>query len=822
MASQVSRNFFAWSAVTLVLAALAGSNAASGQTGTKLFNGWTITPAGSMIPLDHLEAVVHDPEPGNPAGGMASDLPLKMIVSPDGKVLLAACAGYNNTGLAVIELASKKVVQFFPLPHVWNGLAFSSDAKRVFLAGGSSGMIHVFNYENGKLTLGTAAKPVDKTRGVFVAGIAVDAKSGKVYAANEANHEIWILDSQKLKLETSIPVGQHPHSCIFGGDGEHLYVSNWGSRTMSIINTATGQRVRDQAVGVRPNDMAVSPDGRLFVACSGDNTVHVIQTQSLERTEAGASPKRRPPEGAREILATSLYPSAPEGSMPDAVAVAPDGKTLYVANADNNDVMVVDISQPGASRIAGFIPVGWYPTAVAVSPDSNTLFAANGKGLSGRPSYPPRVPRKAEHGVAFDHPGKTLEGSIAVIPRPDAAALGRYTQQVKQNSPYTPQTIRRAAGKSDCCIPDKTGGDCPIKYVLYVIKENRTYDQVFGDFKDAQGRAAGNGDPTLVLYGENVTPNHHQLARDYVLLDNFYCNGEVSVDGHDWCDGAIVTDFKQRAWIMSYSNHGTLPGNDEMSTPAAGYLWDHCRRNGVSFKCYGEGAGRVPKESRGTWKGGRDMDRIEGWIADLRAAEKEGELPQLAVMSLGEDHTVGTALGRPTPEACVGSNDVALGKIAAAASRSRFWKEMAIFVVEDDAQNGPDHVDCHRTVALVISPWARRGAVDSTPYTQVGMVRTIELILGLPPMTQYDAAATPMFGCFQKQPQAVAYQPQRPKVDLNAVNGLDAYGWKISAKMDFDDYDRVDEDQLNRILWSVAKGPQTPYPPIVRRAVFGP
>ena len=504
------------------------------------------------------------------------------------------------------------------------------------------------------------------------------------------------------------------------------------------------------------------------------------------------------------------------------MAVAPDGKTLYVANADNNDVMVVDISDPRESRIAGFIPVGWYPTALAVSPDSGTLLAANGKGLRSRASYPPQVPRKAFYGVAFDHPGKLLEGSIAAIPRPDAAALGRYTLQVKQNSPYTPQTMHRAAVKSDCCIPDKTGGDCPIKYVLYIIKENRTYDQVLGDFKDAQGRPAGNGDPALVMYGEKVTPNHHQLARDYVLLDNFYCNGEVSVDGHDWCDGAIVTDFKQRSWIMSYSHHGTLPGNDEMGTPAAGYLWDHCRRNGVSFKCYGEGTARVPKDNRGTWKSGRDMDRADGWIADLRAAEKQGELPQLAVMSLGEDHTVGTSPGRPTPEAAVGSNDVALGKIVEAASHSRFWKEMAIFVVEDDAQNGPDHVDCHRTVALVISPWARRGAIDSTPYTQVGMVRTIELILGLPPMTQYDAAATPMFGCFQKQPQAVAYQPQRPKVDLNAVNDFDAFGSNISAKMDFDDYDRVDEDQLNRILWAVAKGAEQPYPPIVRRAVVGP
>jgi YVTN family beta-propeller protein len=820
MPSPISRNVFTWSAATLIFAALAGGNAASAQTATKLFNGWSITPAGTMIPLDHLEAVVQDPGFVKPVGGMTSDLPLKMIVSPDGKLLLAACAGYNNTGLAAIDLAAKKVVQFCPLPQVWNGLAFSRDGKRVFLAGGGSGTIHVFQYQGGKLTPGKALKPAPDARHVFLAGIAVHPGKGTLYVANEANHEVWVVDPESAAC-TAVPVGLHPHSCVFGADGRHLYVSNWGSRSVSVIDTQSRERLRDQAVGIRPNDMALAADGRLFVACSGDNTVHVIQTQTLEKTEAEASPKRRPPEGAREILATALYPAAPEGSTPDAVAVAPDGKTLYVANADNNDVMLVDISTPGESRIAGFIPVGWYPTALAVSPDSGTLLAANGKGLGSHPNFPPRVPRESTHGVAFDHPGKLLEGSIAAIVRPDAAALGRYTRQVKQNSPYTPETMHRAVTKSDCCIPDKTGGECPIKYVLYIIKENRTYDQVLGDLKDAQGHKLGNGDPGLVLYGENVTPNHHQLARDYVLLDNFYCNGEVSVDGHDWCDGAIVTDFKQRSWIMSYSRHGKLPGNEEMGTPAAGYLWDQCRRHGVSFKCYGEGAARVPKENRGTWRLGRDMDRVEGWIGDLRAAEKEGELPQLAVMSLGEDHTVGTSPGRPTPEAAVGSNDLALGKIVEAASRRRFWKEMAIFVVEDDAQNGPDHVDCHRTVALVISPWARRGAIASTPYTQAGMIRTMELILGLPPLTQYDAAATPMFACFQQRPQVVAYQPQTPKVDLKAVNAWDAFGWEASSKMDFDDYDRVDEDQLNRILWRVAKGPEKPYPPIVRRAMVG-
>jgi YVTN family beta-propeller protein len=792
---------------------------ASGHANDKLWNGWGMTPSGQIVPLSNLANLV--PGAAAPASPMSSDLPLRLVVSLDGKFLLAACGGYNHTGVAVLSLAERRVTRFYPLPEVFNGLAFSNNGQRVFVCGGDSGVLHVFKYEKGELTAGEPVKPDSQAQDVFLAGIAVHPASGKLYVCNEAAHEVWVVDPDSLLCEASIHVEMYPHSCAFGGDRRHLYVSNWGSRSVSVIDTQKGRKVRDIGVGIRPNEMALAADGRLFVVCAGDNTVHVIQTRTLQAAQSDASPEKRLPEETREILSTSLYPASPEGSTPDAVAVSPDGKTLYVANADNNNVMVVDIRDPRESRIAGFIPVGWYPTALAVTPDNGTLLVANGKGVQSRPSA---VSGKASEthrgrGVPFLHPGRLLEGSVAFIPRPDDAALARYWVQAAKNSPYTPNTLREAVVASHSCIPDQVGAECPIKYVLYVIKENRTYDQVLGDFTNAQGRPAGNSDPKLVMYGENVTPNQHQLARDYVLLDNFYCNGEVSVDGHDWCDAAMVTDFKQRSWILSYSQHGKLPGNDELRVPAAGYLWDHCRRHGLSFKCYGEGAGRVPAANRGTWSGKRDTERADGWIADLHAAETRGMLPRFAVMSLGENHTFGTAPGAFTPDACVGSNDLALAKIVEAASRSRFWKEMAIFVVEDDPQNGPDHVDCHRTVALVVSPWVRRGEVDSTFYTQVSMVRTIELILGLPPMTQYDAAAMPMFACFQNRPEAVVYHPLQPKVDLKAVNKPNAFGAKISAQMDFDDYDRAPEDQLNRILWAVAKGADVPYPPTVRRAL---
>ena len=292
------------------------------------------------------------------------------------------------------------------------------------------------------------------------------------------------------------------------------------------------------------------------------------------------------------------------------------------------------------------------------------------------------------------------------------------------------------------------------------------------------------------------------------------------MDGHSWCQAAIATDHKQRTWMASYSQHGIVPGNDEMDTPAAGYLWDLCRRNGVSYRNYGEGAKRVPTANRGTWPNGRDMDKVQGWIDDLHAAERTGDLPRFAIMSLGENHTRGTTPGAFTPEACVASNDLGVGRIVEAASHSKFWNQMAIFIIEDDAQNGPDHVDAHRTVGLVISPYCKRGVVDSTLYTTASMIRTMELILGLPPLTQFDAGATPMFNSFQKTCQATPFAVVKPTVNLLAQNTPKSPFAKESAKMNFREYDLAPEDQLNRILWYAARGTDAPYPTPIHRMVF--
>ena len=778
-----------------------------------LHNGWGVTPAGRQVKI--------------------SDMALKMIVSPDRRTLVAVSAGFNHTGVTLLDLKTKEVTQFHPLKECFNGLAFSRGGNRLFVSGGDTGNIYVFTYRDDSATPGPAVRPAE-AKTVFLAGIAVHPKTGKLYVCNEANHEVWVLNAESLARETTIATGAHPHSCLFGGDGKHLYVSNWGARTVSVINADTNERVRDVTVGIRPNDMALARDGRLFVACAGDNTVHVITTNQLEKLGEPASTARRLWEGTREIISTSLYPQSLEGSTPVSVAVSPDDRALFVANADNNNVMVVDISNrlvdeargrgEAISIVNGFIPVGWYPTAVAVSPDNNTLFVANGKGLASRANYPAQRenPNRPFNSVAFDFIGRTLEGSLAVIDRPNTQQMAGYTTQVRRNTPYTPASLHRAPIASHSAIPEKVGDPCPIKYVLYVIKENRTYDQMLGDLKDAAGRPLGNGDPELAIFGENITPNHHQLAREYVLLDNLYSNSEVSADGHSWCDAAIATDFNQRSWILSYSKHGRLPGNEEMENPANGYLWDLCRRHGVTFKNYGEGAQRVPAENRGNWGDWhdyRDTDLVKNWIADLAKAEQTGVLPRFAIMSLGEDHTYGTQAGKWSPNACVGSNDLALAQIVAAASRSKFWKEMAIFVIEDDTQNGPDHVDAHRTVGFVISPYAKRGFVDSTLYTTASMIRTMELILGLPPLTQYDAGATPMFNAFQREAVLTPYTVLAPKVDLMEKNTERSPFSKKSAQMNFKEYDRAPEDELNRILWFVAKG-EKPYPAPIHRALF--
>jgi len=384
-------------------------------------------------------------------------------------------------------------------------------------------------------------------------------------------------------------------------------------------------------------------------------------------------------------------------------------------------------------------------------------------------------------------------------------------------------------------IPARVGDPSPIRYCVYIVKENRTYDQVFGDIPE------GNGEPALCLFPEEVTPNHHALAREFVLLDNFYVDAEVSADGHEWSMGAYASDFVEKTWPLSYRGNRRVPypaeGALEIARPANGYIWDRAAAKGLSYRSYGEfiknGAtpddpstttvpnlvGHFDPKFRGYDLNYPDVRRADRFLEELAGFERSGDLPQLIVLRLPNDHTAGTRPGGLTVTAMVADNDLALGRVVEGLSKSKFWPNMAIFVVEDDAQNGSDHVDAHRTVALAIGPHIKKHAVDSTMYSTSSMLRTMELILGLEPMTQFDAAARPMAAAFAPTPDLAPYAHRPARVPLDARNDRNAFGAEASLKLDLDEAeDRADDLVFNEIIWKAVKGPRSPMPPPVRSA----
>jgi len=519
----------------------------------------------------------------------------------------------------------------------------------------------------------------------------------------------------------------------------------------------------------------------------------------------------------------ALSPKAPAGSTPNSLSLSPDGKTLFVANADNNTVAVVDVEKRGKSEVEGFVPTGWYPTLVRATPDGKRLLIGSGKGVGTGPNKVKRPIDEIDPKVSFLHHGHNLNGLVSFVDIPNAKKLSAYTKQVYENTPYKDALLESAEVPGDTVIPVKVGQRSPIEHVLYIMKENRTYDQVFGDLKQ------GNGDPSLTLFGRDVTPNQHALAEQFVLLDNLYCSGEVSQDGQPWTTSAYVNEFTQRSWTLSYSQHGDTNKSAGIGAQATPYIWELAAQKGLTVKTFGMGNRRGIKETRserfdlpsGETRRIRERDylRAERFVAEFKEMDRTGKVPNFMMMGLGENHTNGTAPGAYTPKAMVASNDVAVGMIVEAISKSKAWSKFAIFIIEDDAQNGSDHVDSHRTVGLVLSPYVKRKHVDSSMYSTVSMLRTIELLLGLPPMTQHDAAAAPMVGSFMAKPDLTTFTAVPARIDLMTKNPPNAYGAAQSAKMDWSDYDRVDEDTLNRILWHSIKGENVPMPAPVRRAL---
>jgi YVTN family beta-propeller protein len=621
---------------------------------------------------------------------------------------------------------------------------------------------------------------------------------------------------QELKLEDAA------YTCMLSSNKKELYISVWGAKKVVIYNIASQKITTEINVGENPNELLLSKNGKfLFVANAGDNSVSVIDIKEKKEIE---------------VLNAALYPNAPTGSATNGIALSEDEKTLYIANADNNCLAVFDCSNPGNSTSKGFIPTGWYPTNVKVI--GKKIFVSNGKGFSSFSNVKGPNPTKKTQKVNYqmgeveknesktEYIGGLMKGTMSIIDEPNAIQLANYSKTVYTNTPYTKESETTSKGEAGNPIPMKVGDASPIKYVFYIVKENRTYDQVLGDVKE------GNGDTSLVLFGEKYTPNQHKLTKEFVLLDNFYVDGEVSADGHNWSLAANANDYLEKTWPTNYGGRGgkyDAEGNRNIASPDRGFIWDYCKRANISYRTYGEFAddykANIPILENHfcpyytSWdEKVRDTTRFNQWRKEFDSLYAAGAVPQFNSLRFINDHTEGLSLGRPTPFVHVADNDWAVGMFVEYLSHHPIWKETAIFILEDDAQNGPDHVDAHRSTAYVAGGFVKRNFVDHTMYSTSGMLRTIELILGLPPMSQYDAAAEPMWRCFSSTYNAMPFTSVAANIDLNEKNVKNNASAKLSATFDFSKEDRVPDLVFSNVIWKAVKGEQSVMPAPVRSA----
>lgn len=783
-----------------------------------LHNLWPIRPVGRQVPL--------------------GEFPVAAAVDPDGRRVAILHAGDGGHEVRIVDIASGTVVAGAPVREAYCGVAFSADGRSVVCSGASEGVLHVFTLSGSVLAPSRDVRVFPAGDPGVVAGFALsrDGRSALVAVAFDSRVIRVDLATGAVAWTTQVgaPRGAVERSRDPGAPNDVLeghqlledadplnvawdersgraYVSLWGKSSVAVIDAAGGRVLANWDTGLHPNELLVSPDGRLFVSNGGQNSVTVLDARDGRPTE---------------VLCSAASPGDPPGSTPDSLALAPDGLKLYVANAYTNSVAVFDVSAAGASRPLGFIPTGWFPTSVRVTPDGRSLLVVSARGLTAKSNG--GKDRRWE-GIA-----RLYKGSLGIVALPEGEAYGKALSEWTAIA----QRCRPAATAAPAAnnpIP-AAGGASPIRYVVYIIKENRTYDQVLGDMP------AGNGDPAICLFPEKVTPNIHAIARQFVLLDNFFANAEVSASGHEWSMAGYSSEFVEKSWPVNYGHldkNSNVPypaeGHYAAALPQLGYLWDRAAAAGVTYRSYGEFAveesdpnapivsnlpalkGHMDPKYKGWDIGYRDRDRASEFISELRRCEAAGEMPRLQILRLPQDHTAGARKGSWTPEAMVADNDEALGRIVDALSHSRFWPQLAVFVVEDDAQSGPDHVDAHRTEALVAGPFVRRGVVDSTPYTTCSMVRTIELILGLSPMSQFDAAATPMFASFRPEPDLAPFSALAARIDTEARNTKSGKEASLSARFDFTAEDRVDDQVFNRVIWATVRGAE-PMPAPVHAA----
>ncbi|MEI2723718.1 MAG: bifunctional YncE family protein/alkaline phosphatase family protein [Verrucomicrobiota bacterium] len=778
--------------------------------------------------------------------------PVDLVLSPDGETLYVK----DNRGLVVIDVPAWKIRQELKFPAgagSTHGIVVTRDGTRVLVTTAQNTMWEARRDQANKLEWGRkfALPGPGGTGNSQPGGIALTTDEKRAYVCLSRNNSLGIVDLESGVLSKELPVGVAPFDVAIQAEGKTAFVSNWGGRhpkagektskssgtdtlvdertvaasgTVSVVDLDQGREIAQITTGLHPSDLELSVDQRtLYVANANSDTVSIIDTKSRRVVES---------------VLVRPDPTLPFGSAPNALTLDQDGKTLLVANGGNNAVAVVALA--AKSKLEGFIPTAWYPGALTT--DGHFLFVANVKGLGSR--------QPGEGGQGWN--SRRYLGTVSKIKIPTAPELQEYTRQAKTDA-RVPQILRAwersDSRKKPVPVPRRLGEPSVFEHVVYIIKENRTYDQVFGDLPQ------GNADPALCVFGREVTPNHHAVAEQFALLDNYYCNGVLSADGHAWATEGYVTDYLEKSF-GGFTRSYPFAGDDPLSYSATGFIWDNLLLHGLSFRNYGEMSTTAVLPKEADWlaiyenhrTNGNAMafqhdmqietlrryscaqspgwnmripDRIRAdvFLNEFSEYEKKGEWPNLVIIYLPNDHTSGTRVGSPTPRAQVADNDLAVGRIIERISRSRFWPRTCIFVNEDDPQAGFDHVDGHRSLCLVVSPYTKRGAVVSKFYNQTSVLHTMERMLGLPPMNQMDSLAPLMTDCFTGTPNFSPYNCLQNNIALDEMNkptaqlqGLELYWAEQSLAQPLDQVDQADEDTFNRILWHSVKGVDRPYP----------
>jgi len=765
-------------------------------------NGWGLSPVGKTLTL--------------------GDLPLNIAVSHSQKLLAITNNGQSTQSIMLIDVIKQTVIDSIVIGKSWLGLTFSANDKFLYASGGNDNCIVKYSINNEKLSaVDTLVLGKPWPVRISVAGIAVDDAKNILYAVTKDDNALYVYDLKNKHVISRNSLGGEGYTCLLSPNKNELYITCWGCNKMKIWDTKQGVFSAEIATGSNPNDLCITKDGNyLFVANANDNSVSVINIKKRQ---------------VIETLNAALFPNSLAGSTTNSVTLSPDDKKLFIANADNNCLAVFDISEPGESISKGFIPTDWYPTCVRTI--GKKIFISNGKGNKsmanpfgpnpyGRDEEVTYQQGTTEKTKPVQYIGGLFKGNLQIVNSPTNKQLANYTESVYKNTPNPQKQDVKIPENNP--IPHQQNTISPIKYIFYIVKENRTYDQILGDMPE------GNGDKNLVLFGEQVTPNQHALAREFVLLDNFYVNGEVSADGHNWSLGAYATDYLEKTWPTSYGGRGgdyDAEGNRKIANNKDGFIWDFCKRQGVSYRTYGEFADdykpNIPVLKDHfcpyytSWdQHVRDTIRFTQWRKDFDSLLVQQSLPRLNTLRFINDHTEGLNKGRPTPRAHVADNDLAVGMFVDYLSHSPIWNESAVFIVEDDAQNGPDHVDAHRSTAYLAGGFVKEGFVDHTMYSTASMLHTMELILGIPPMSQYDAAAEPMWRCFDSTPQHKPFQEKPHLVDLNEINKSSSKYADLSQQLDFSKEDEAPDGLFNEIIWKAVKGVESRCPATVHSAFF--